>query len=156
MCNFVSSNTLQHDPMFHGRRYELPGLLALWLLPVVMKDSPQPHCPFELGLINMNSVLLNKQRFRNKYILASRISSPFFFGKARTNYWLKKVVTLTWKERTKREKKNALLPWIIHKIHFSSNNMHKSLWINQYHDTLVLDHLIKFTLLICRQKILKV
>lgn len=37
-----------------------PGFAASALL-VVMKDSPQPHCPFKLGLININSDLLGNQ-----------------------------------------------------------------------------------------------
>lgn len=39
--------------------YELPDREAGELL-VVINDSPQPHCPFELGLTNINSDLQMK------------------------------------------------------------------------------------------------
>ena len=39
-----------------GTCHRPDGLLS-WLLLLVIKDSPQPHCPFEFGLMNMNSDL---------------------------------------------------------------------------------------------------
>jgi hypothetical protein len=36
--------------------YDFAEELVL-VLPVVINDSPQPHCPFEFGFININSDL---------------------------------------------------------------------------------------------------
>lgn len=44
-----------------GQNSQLPPCLAAAVLADVMKDSPQPHCPLEFGLINMNSELQKKR-----------------------------------------------------------------------------------------------
>lgn len=40
---------------------EVPVRLAASDLLTVIKDSPQPHCPAEFGLMNMNSDLLKRK-----------------------------------------------------------------------------------------------
>lgn len=41
-------------------------LAAASELLIVINDSPQPHCPVELGLMNMNSDLFVKKKFLEK------------------------------------------------------------------------------------------
>lgn len=53
MKQWVSSIS---SPIIHKSHLLLP-CLAPPALVLVMKDSPQPHWPLELGLINMNSDL---------------------------------------------------------------------------------------------------
>jgi len=40
---------------------EVPLGFATFTLLVVIKDSPQPHCPLEFELMNINSDLLGDQ-----------------------------------------------------------------------------------------------
>lgn len=46
---------MNYDPL-------TPPALAVSVLLLVIKDSPQPHCPLEFGLMNMNSDLLRESK----------------------------------------------------------------------------------------------